>query len=406
MATLVLFVLPQLPYAIRNSRYFGRLCGASVAGEKVLVLGNSPEAPPGGLEYPRVYQYWTKLASPSDGTPPVPVATSLRRWICQEPLIWLELTFRKFLLYWNWLEIPNNISLEQEGRGCPWLLWPIFLPFGVFSCLGIAGFLVLCRRGGARQLWVLHSVLLSCLATVAFYILARFRVAALPALAVASSCALAAGWRLARQAQGDGQDHRRAYSWLALGGLVGIFLAFCAYDRYSQSLLPAVMRWLRPQGLVITTDQETAVYDHGPLGLGNQACLSAEITPIDGQKTFLIPPKLQGRGPQKIQLLLRCEVPRGLTAPPPGVAATLNGNALVCNGFVSDRMAYWLAFIGELEPATEEQSVFAFHLPPCRGLGIYVDLERDYGRSQVQEQGRMAPLPGEFAAELVLPQVP
>jgi len=400
---LALFLLPQLPFAIRNSLYAGRLCGASVAGGKVLVLGNSPEAPPGGLEYPRTYESWLAMAAPTDGSEPVPVSRNILRWICQEPLIWLELTFRKFLLYWNWLEIPNNISLEQEGRGCPWLLWPIFLPFGIFSCLGLAGCLVLARRGGSKQLWVLHSVLVSCLATVAFYILARFRIAALPALAIAGAIALTTAWRLARTPQTAEHNQRNRYSWLALGGLVGIFLAFCAYDRYSQSLLPAVMRWLRPQGIVVTTPRETVVYDHASLVLGNQACLTAETAPIEAEKVFLVPAKFADS--QEVTVLLRCEATSALTSVP-GATATLNGKPLDCRGIVSDRMTRWLAFTGELLTPADRRAVFAFHLPRGGVPGVYIDFERDYGRSKILSQGQWEVLPGEFTAELVLPTKP
>jgi hypothetical protein len=374
-----------------------------VAGGKVLVLGNSPEAPPGGLEYPRTYESWLAMAAPTDGSEPVPVSRNILRWICQEPLIWLELTFRKFLLYWNWLEIPNNISLEQEGRGCPWLLWPIFLPFGIFSCLGLAGCLVLARRGGSKQLWVLHSVLVSCLATVAFYILARFRIAALPALAIAGAIALTTAWRLARTPQTAEHNQRNRYSWLALGGLVGIFLAFCAYDRYSQSLLPAVMRWLRPQGIVVTTPRETVVYDHASLVLGNQACLTAETAPIEAEKVFLVPAKFADS--QEVTVLLRCEATSALTSVP-GATATLNGKTLDCRGIVSDRMTRWLAFTGELLTPADRRAVFAFHLPRGGVPGVYIDFERDYGRSKILSQGQWEVLPGEFTAELVLPAKP
>jgi hypothetical protein len=36
-------------------------------------------------------------------------------WAKSEPLAFLELSFRKALLYWDAKEIPNNIAVEYNG---------------------------------------------------------------------------------------------------------------------------------------------------------------------------------------------------------------------------------------------------------------------------------------------------
>ena len=48
----LLVYLPQLPFALRNFHHYGRWTGPSSAQDAVLALGNTPEAPPGGLVYP------------------------------------------------------------------------------------------------------------------------------------------------------------------------------------------------------------------------------------------------------------------------------------------------------------------------------------------------------------------
>ena len=74
VATVAIFYLPQLPFSIVNYRYTGRWCGPSTAGDKVLALGNTPEAPPGGLEYPMTYHEWCNDSDkrPEDGRVSVP----------------------------------------------------------------------------------------------------------------------------------------------------------------------------------------------------------------------------------------------------------------------------------------------------------------------------------------------
>jgi len=88
--------------------------------------------------------------------------------------------FTKLAAFLNSYEFPNNISLYVERRYVPFFRfpWPGFAVALSFSLIGMAAGL---KRW--RELFPLYAyVLLYALATVAFYILARFRIPLVPAL--------------------------------------------------------------------------------------------------------------------------------------------------------------------------------------------------------------------------------
>ncbi|MBS1372372.1 MAG: hypothetical protein HPZ91_20715, partial [Lentisphaeria bacterium] len=119
--------LVQLPFAIHNTRLTGKLTGPSTAADAVLALGNSPEAPAGGrspglpagpMEYPEAYGRMMARAAEK-----VSVPAQMFEWVCREPGAFFELQFRKLLLFWDYREIPNNVSLYGEGESSLILRW-------------------------------------------------------------------------------------------------------------------------------------------------------------------------------------------------------------------------------------------------------------------------------------------
>ena len=129
---LLLFYLPQLPYSWRNYQATGRWCGPSVAQDKVLALGNTPEAPAGGLEYPRSYHYWCGLSAAADATQRVSVSRQVWRWLRSDPLTYLELKFRTLLLFWDRQEIPNNVDITSKRQ----LARPLLINYSLLGSLG------------------------------------------------------------------------------------------------------------------------------------------------------------------------------------------------------------------------------------------------------------------------------
>ncbi|MEI6422299.1 MAG: glycosyltransferase family 39 protein, partial [Lentisphaerota bacterium] len=190
---LVMIFLPQLPFALRNSHITGKFSGPSTAASAVLALGNTPEAPPGGrnpglgpgpMEYPETYHAW--MGKDKE----IPVSRRIFEWFKEEPAAFLELQFRKMLLFWDRHEIPNNIAFEYQGEKSATFKNLAIVPTSLIMAMALgclfhylffhakSGFMRL--RNRPRLLILFYLIISYCLATVAFYILARFRLPCVP----------------------------------------------------------------------------------------------------------------------------------------------------------------------------------------------------------------------------------
>lgn len=267
IGTLALFIgltlLVQLPFAWRNSQISGRLRGPSTAADAVLALGNTREAPAGGrepglpagpMEYPAS---WHKLMDSH-----TPALTYAMAWLKTEPLSFIELQFRKILLFWDYREIPNNVSISGDGGKS--VVISAFAPVGsgIIAALGLAGLIFTSGRVFKKRDIALalldYFVIAYMLATAAFYILGRFRAPVLPLLAVAGGGFVSAFHEVCEK------KNRGFTLFFAVSALFGVFISFCAYDFYRYNLESVVMRLVRPGG----TRDWGSVFDHGPMTLG------------------------------------------------------------------------------------------------------------------------------------------
>jgi hypothetical protein len=266
---LLLVILPQIPFAWRNSLLLGRFCGPSSDAPVVLSLGNTPEAPPGGreegwgpgpMEYPVTYSVWTAKESP------VSVPVRIWRWVKREPLAYIELSVRKLLLFWDYREIPNNVSLDFALKQSDYLSYG-FLGSVFILIPALAGIYVLIwrsvRKRDLKVLLLLYFVLAYCAATVAFYILARFRAPLIPLLAMLGAIFVNRVWRMCKN------DQRHLYIPYIAAVSVSVFICFLAYDTYRFKYEAAVMREVRPDGIRVPLDRGKVMYlDSGPRTFG------------------------------------------------------------------------------------------------------------------------------------------
>ncbi len=260
------FLTAEIPFIVYNSLTAGRLCGPSTAADAVLALGNTPEAPPGGrepglpagpMEYPQAYHIWM---SDSDVNP---VWKKILNYLIEEPAAYLELTFRKLLLFWDAREIPNNVSLTGEGSSAKIL--KLTIPVGIILALGLSGIFFLLKKLRKKSYWPLYiTVIFYWGAVAAFYNLSRFRAPILPELAVFAGLFAAEIVHYSRRGE---WKFIRTYGVFTMA--VSIFLVFGAYEFYRQNCEKAVLRAVRPQGTRLElADKRQVEFYHGPMTFG------------------------------------------------------------------------------------------------------------------------------------------
>jgi 4-amino-4-deoxy-L-arabinose transferase-like glycosyltransferase len=403
-----LFYIPQLPFALRNYSYYGEWTGPSSALDPVLALGNNPEAPAGGMYYPcytDTYEEWVRLADLSRPDR-VPVLSQVWKWFLREPLAYIELKFRMFLLFWNRTEIPNNVALEVDGGSSLVLKMPLLLEFSVLGTLGLAGALLLagrCRRS-ARRLLLLYVPAAYCAATVMFYILARFRLPLVPILAVLGGLALdrpvrsLLGRRRGRPARAPLLRWALMTAFAALAVNAGAFVYGAVIEKHAVALA-------RPHGVAVVTERKVAVYDHGPVMLGGwRARAVPPGTVLSFRKSFVIDARMPGDLPLSATLRVPVCAPRGSR-----VALRLrHGGKTVSAGFRARGAAplEWIEIPVETlvlrrDAGGRRSAAFEVSLSPRRGrLLVYFDERRDYGRTSIVTGGEALPAGMEAAAEL------
>lgn len=388
---------PQLPFALRNLHHLGRWAGPSTAQDAVLALGNSPEAPPGGLEYPATYSDWMERAGRS-GPERVPVSREIMAWIRRAPLPFIELKARMLLLYWYRLEIPNNINIVNEGRHSTVLGWPVLLPFGLIGVLAVFGLLTGLRWRSPRRLLLGYAVGAHCAGTILFYVLARFRLSVVPLLCVLGGAGLAWGWARVRALRaGRPKARERALAGL-LAAALALFVVLAGFSWYQSVLEPAVTRWLRPHGVQVQTPRRTLVYDHGPYSLGGIRAVPVPAAGLLVRKRFALdnldlPPQAPTlRVPVLLEKGTRFE------------AAVVVGETHVDTSAMQvdeDRGCQRLSFRLAGLPSPRAAAEVTLRIRPVSGgVGLLIDALRWYGRSEFLVEGQDWPLGAEAAFEL------
>ncbi|MBI1853883.1 MAG: tetratricopeptide repeat protein [Planctomycetes bacterium] len=192
------FALALLPFAIRNVAVGAPVLAFSTRGPWEFVNGNASAS--SGVEW---FPEETRRALldgqakaiflRSRGSFSSAAAATLETH-AERPLGFLSLQWRKLAAFWNGYEFPNNVDAYVVASRVSLLRWaPGFWPMGALAIVGLALSL---RR--FRERFVAYGfVTVIVFATVAFYVLARFRVPALPFLSLFAALTLVESWRFA-----------------------------------------------------------------------------------------------------------------------------------------------------------------------------------------------------------------
>ncbi len=380
LVLLALFAV-QIPFIWRNTLVKGEFTGASTGSGKVLALANTPAAPPGGrnpglpagpMEYPPTWHSW--MATEAG----VSIPRRILDWAVDEPGAFLELNFRKALLFWDYREIPNNIAFHidpelglgmvGEADQAP-LLRLAFVPTGVILALGLAGIFLGLRHWLRRRSWVawlaLYWVAAYWFATAVFYILARFRAPLLPVLAVFGGMFVAWLWRFRRR----GVRGRRGWAAPALALAAAVFIVYGAYGFYSGNLEARVLRAIASNGVHVTmADGREMRLDHGPASFGDWQGLPLERGVVVAKGFAGVPEYL----PEAV-LELSIQVIR------PGRLTLEIGGKSVVLSFAQRGM-----FVREVLLAGVRGGEVEFRVAAVSGeMYLTCDLRRDYGRTRV-----------------------
>ncbi len=383
---LILVILPQLPFMIHNSRVTGKFSGPSTAAGEVLALGNTPEAPPGGrepglpagpMEYPPAWHSWINTQNE------VPVGARIWEWFKEEPAAYLELTFRKALLFWDYHEIPNNISMVGEGANSSFLTYLGLVPTGLLLVMALGGIIgVIISLFHKSNKWLLllpvYMVVAYWGATTLFYMLARFRVPALPLLAVFAG--IFSVWFLELRRK----KSQEAYMCGGIALVASVFICIVAYDFYRGKMEPAMMRWARPNGVHMKLNDGRMMYlDNGPGTLGGW-----QLLPLAPQMTvtkkFVVDPNISCKF-ATFELTL-------YSANPGRVLVSVNGEQ---HEFVFNRPGDLKRDIPLPKPTdTVELKMLSY----TEGVSCAIDYQRNYGRTRVAGE----PYGGELVCRLFL----
>jgi len=368
---LSIILLPQLPFAVKNTLATHSLSGPSTAGPAVLTLGNNPEAPPGGLPipYPPTYDEW--MGHTSERSVPL----RMWDWFHAEPLAFLVLQAEKFFLFFDSHEIPNNIQLgfnaSQSG------VFRVFgiIPTGLLIMLALAGFFLGIPRlkNHPGELLLYLFLFLYAFATVAFYVLARFRVPVIPFFAIGAAMFMT---DLVRAIRGGSKNRRRLLLRFCPALLAGSYFVWFFYPGYRQTYEPALASLSRPDGVRLETATKFLEHDNGPNYLNGWTAAK-----LDGGVTFSKSFSSRDLDLSKyskayVTVTFYTEQPRAID--------------VVCNGqretiSLAPHDMYRLPFIpvrfGPFPVSPELTFTFSFpELPPDQ-VGLAVDFQRDYGRT-------------------------
>ncbi len=381
IAAVAVFLAVESPFIIYNSIQLGRLSGPSTAADAVLALGNTPEAPPGGrdpglpagpMEYPQAYHLWMADCEQ------VPVWKKILNYLAEEPAAYLELTFRKVLLFWDSREIPNNVAMAGEGSTSR--LLSVMIPAGLIIALGLAGMFIVIKRLRKPAFLALYiTVIFYWGATAAFYNLSRFRAPILPMVAVFAGIFVSG---MIKRSKCDDWKFIRTYGVLSL--VIGGFITYGAYEFYRTMLEKQILSVVRPNGTRLALpDGRFVQFYHGPMTFGGWNFMELKNGDFISVKFPAALSKASGK--KEVELSVQSTQPGNLVLNVGGTPVNLNFSSVdfrkvpvvLSDDFTGDTVNIKVVFNSAL-------------------AGFIADTQRNYGASSINQQ----PVNGEIVIRI------
>lgn len=168
-------ILTFSPFTYRNYKYSGEFILLTNTGPVAFWVGNNEDSE--GVYHLPPYTEELRLKNENF------YIEDALRFIREKPKEYLWLLYKKFTLFWNAYEIPDNdIVYERFIKLSP--LLKIMIPFGLVASLGLVG-LLLCLRRPNKNLLLLYFVIFGyMIAIILFFIQSRFRVPVVPYLSI------------------------------------------------------------------------------------------------------------------------------------------------------------------------------------------------------------------------------
>lgn len=242
-----------LPFVVRTKLLSGRCFAVRGNSGIIFLMGNHAGAT-GGFAYPKG-KVGERLRSMVEGEPLErrdAIAYSLAfEFIRSQPLEATKLLWRKCAQFLSAREAGNNLSPRRQ-RQVTFLRLPMFTGYGLLLPLALLGMVA---GGGNRRyrVLVLGYVVIHAAVTVAFIVLARYRLIVVPGLAVFAGGAVA---HVARS--------WRAQQWRTMaGGLALVSAAACGvnwqwlHEQAMPRLHPAGFRDVHGRRVVVRDDTDT-----------------------------------------------------------------------------------------------------------------------------------------------------
>jgi tetratricopeptide (TPR) repeat protein len=217
------------------------------------------------------------------------------KFIRQRPRVWIQLTLRKSMLFWNAFEVSNNMQIYAAAWFSPLLgvlLWvrdSFSFPLGVIMPWAVVGLYLAVAQKKSAMTPVILFLLVYSATVIAFFVCARFRVPCVPVLILLAAYAINEFGSLIRRRE---WLNASVVLWAAL--IVAVFVNFDFYGTWRIDVAKAhqdLAAAYQEKGRLAEAEKEYRValqYDpdtiENKLGLG--ICLLARGRPSEAQSLF------------------------------------------------------------------------------------------------------------------------